>query len=142
MNSISTVFTMDILKRFGWSPAGTVGELRMARIVTLMVGVFTTLGAVLLLQRQTTILETVGSLTAKFVGPITGVFFLGVLARRCRVLGAAVGMLAGAAAGWLVEWNPVAQRVNWMWIAPCSTIITFTVGWAVSLLTPKLREAK
>jgi len=64
-------------------------------------------------------------------GALLGVFLLGVLTRRANQSGAMVGMLCGFASE-LYIW--LGTRVPWTWYVAIGTVVTFTVGYAASVL--------
>src|SRR5205814_7855092 len=77
-------------------------------------------------------------------GALLGVFLLGVLTRRANESGTLVGMACGLALNiylWLGA-NSVARllgtRIAYTWFVPIGTIVTFSIGYAVSLLLAKL----
>ncbi len=63
-------------------------------------------------------------------GALLGVFLLGVLTRRANQTGAMVGMAFGFVAE-LYLW--LDTRVPWTWYVAIGTVITFVVGYVVSL---------
>jgi len=69
-------------------------------------------------------------------GALLGVFLLGVLTRRANQNGAMIGMLCGFVIE-LYIW--LGTRVPWTWYVAIGTVVTFAVGYAVSLM---LTEAK
>src|SRR5262249_22539179 len=76
-------------------------------------------------------------------GALLGVFLLGVLTRRATEGGALVGMACGLALNiylWLGA-SSVARilgtRIAFTWLVPIGTVVTFTIGYAVSVLIAK-----
>ena len=76
-------------------------------------------------------------------GALLGVFLLGVLTRKANEGGALVGMACGLALNiylWLGA-NSVARvlgtRIAYTWLVPIGTIVTFSIGYAVSLIITK-----
>ncbi len=138
LNSFATVGIMDLYRRWA-RDLSEAHLLRMGRLFTLVAGVLATLGAVFVSGMQSTVIETVGKLASTFIGPISGMFFLGVLTRRANTFGLLVGAFCGLTTSILVAWTPISQDVNWMWTAPASSAVTFSVGYAVSLLRPEAK---
>jgi SSS family solute:Na+ symporter len=64
-------------------------------------------------------------------GALLGVFLLGVLTRRANQSGAMVGMLFG----FVTELCLLYTKVPWTWYVVIGTVVTFGVGYAVSLMT-------
>ena len=136
LNSFATVGIMDLYRRWA-RDLSEAHLLRMGRLFTLVAGVLATLGAVFVSGMQSTVIETVGKLASTFIGPISGMFFLGVLTRRANTFGLLVGSFCGLTASTLVAWTPIGQDINWMWTAPASSAVTFLVGYVASLLRPE-----
>jgi len=138
LNSFATVGVMDLYKRHfaKTSEPSDAGLLSLAKILTLISGMLVTLLAVWVSTRETNIVRTVGELASKFIGPITGIFLLGVLTKRGNVVGVFVGALGGLVVAILFHTAPMKENVNWMWTAPLTCLTTFVVGYIVSLATP------
>jgi len=64
-------------------------------------------------------------------GALLGVFLLGVLTRRANQAGAMVGMLFGFVTE-LYLW--LDTKVPWTWYVAIGTVVTFGVGYVVSLM--------
>jgi len=86
--------------------------------------------AVLALNRVGHVVEVGLQIASVAYGALLGVFLLGVLTRRANQAGAIVGMLCGLAAE-LYIWR--YTTVPWTWYVAIGTLITFTVGYGVSL---------
>jgi len=138
LNSFAAVGVMDLYKRH-FDRARHMSErglLTLARAITFVCGVLVTLVAIWISRKETNIVETVAALQSKFIGPITGIFFLGILTRRANTTGVVVGALAGLVVAFLFDVAPMKENVNWMWTAPMTCLTTFAVGYAVSLAAP------
>ena len=79
-------------------------------------------------------------------GALLGVFLLGILTRRATENGAIVGMACGLALN-LYLWLGADQFARWAgfriaytWLVAIGTIVTFAVGYGVSLLTTPSAE--
>ena len=76
-------------------------------------------------------------------GALLGVFLLGVLTRRATEGGAIVGMVCGLALNiylWLGSASVariLGTRIAYTWLVPIGTIVTFAIGYAVSVLITK-----
>jgi len=136
LNSFATVGVMDLYRRhFGGANRNERHNFLVAKMFTLVCGILATLAAVWISTFQTTILQTLIALASKFIGPISGIFMLGALTKRANLAGALVGPLCGLAVAFLADLPAVAQRVNWLWTAPLSSLVTFLVGYSISTLT-------
>jgi solute:Na+ symporter, SSS family len=86
--------------------------------------------AVLSLHKVGRVIEVGLQIASIAYGALLGVFLLGVLTRRANQRGAMVGMLCGFLTElyvWL--WTPVP----WTWWVAIGTIVTFTIGYGVSM---------
>jgi Na+/proline symporter len=86
--------------------------------------------ALLALQKVGRVVEVGLQIASVAYGALLGVFLLGVLTKRANQLGAIVGMLFGFSTE-LYLWR---THVPWTWWVMTGTIVTFSVGYATSLL--------
>ena len=138
LNSFSTVAVMDLYRRLG---AGRFqGEqqcLRMAQIFTVLFGATLTAVAVWVSTLHRPILEVISQIASMFIGPITGIFLLGVLTKRGNILGVLAGTPGGLLVSFLLNyWGVLTEKVNWMWTAPFSCAATLLIGYFVSVFFP------
>jgi len=90
--------------------------------------------AVLSLHKVGRVVEVGLQIASVAYGALLGVFLLGVLTRRANQPGAIVGMLCGFGVE-LYVW--LGTRVPWTWYVLIGTVVTFAVGYAVSLISEK-----
>ena len=110
--------------------------------MTLVCGVAVIFGAIWISRRGTDIVETIATLAAYFIGPITGIFLMGALTRRANVVGVLVGAIAGLAVAVLYHfWPTFTDNVTWVWVAPITCFTTFGVGYVASIATPGVGSA-
>jgi len=126
LNSLTTVFVSDFYTRFKQREA----NVKLARTVTLIIGVFSTvlacLGGLLgnILEAATTIINFFG-------GALVGVFLLGMLSRKAGPKGALTGFVVGFA---LVLYVAGFTDISYMWYSAFGGITTCLVGYTVSAL--------
>jgi Na+/proline symporter len=83
------------------------------------------------------------SIASVAYGAMLGVFLLGILTKRANARGALVGMVCGLALNLFLWLAPEATRkltgftIAWTWYVTLGTIVTFSVGYAVSLMATK-----
>ena len=134
MHSIATAWTNDFQRKI--TPGRSDRDyLRMARIVTVLAGVFGTVAAVALASYE---IESLFFLFQEILGLLTsglvGVFLLGIFSRRAS--GPAV--LAGALAGTLaLAWVGKATSLHFYLYPVVGIGTTVLVGAALSLLRPQ-----
>lgn len=129
LNSLTTVFMSDFYNRF----KETEGSVSLARLVTVIIGLVSTILASLggylgnVLEAATTIINFFG-------GALVGLFLLGMLNKRAGSKGALAGFILGflavlAAASW--------TNVSYMWYSAIGGTITFLTG---SIVSPLLKD--
>ena len=134
IHSVSTAFIVDHLRRFRKTVGSPARELKIARIVTVVVGIIAVGGAFLAAAGERSILETLVTWLGYFAGPLLGLFLLGLCSTRGNEPGALIGVGAGFAlvvAGVLLD-----PRTNWgvhpLWLAPAAAAVTFLIGLLAS----------
>jgi len=109
-------------------------RLQLSRLATLAWALVLFGLAVLSLHKVGRVVEVGLQIASVAYGALLGVFLLGVLTRRANQTGAMVGMLGGFGVE-LYVW--LGTRVPWTWYVLIGTVVTFTVGYAASLLQEK-----
>jgi SSS family solute:Na+ symporter len=133
LNSFSTVVAVDLYRDLFKPEASDQNSLLVAKIFTAGSGVIITALGLLVSLAHTSIIETINSLLSIFIGPITAMFFLGVLTRRANIVGLLIGVAAGLVCSSLLQWTSLGNEINWLWLAPFGCGVTFVVGYVVSL---------
>jgi SSS family transporter len=129
LNSLASTSVMDFLRPH--LPARDENDfLRLARYATLLWGVVL-LGVGLLARNWGSVLEAGLSIASILYGGLLGVFLLGLLTRQATETGALIGMLAGFAAMLAVK---ATNFVAWTWFVLIGSTVTFSVGYAASLM--------
>jgi SSS family transporter len=130
LNSLSSSTIMDLLLRFR-PQTDERARMRFSRLATVFWAMVLFGLALLALQKVGRVVEVGLQIASVAYGALLGVFLLGVLTRRANQRGAMVGMLFGFSIGlYLWQWT----HVPWTWWVPIGTTVTFTVGYAASLL--------
>jgi SSS family transporter len=133
LNSFSTVGAVDLYRELVKPDATDKHYLFVAKILTGVSGIIVTALGLLVSLSHTTILQTINSLLSIFIGPITAMFFLGVLTRRANIVGLIIGVVTGLLFGGLLQWTSLGNDVNWLWLAPFGCVTTYVVGYLASL---------
>ena len=133
MNSVAAAITTDFHERF--SPrARRKNNLRLARTVTILLGVIGTSTAALMASYE---VKSLWDLFLRFIGlfggSLAGVFALGIFTTRTNGAGALVGALAGVIAVFATQQY---TAVHFFLYAGVGIVVCFGVGYAVSLVTP------
>ncbi len=134
MNSISTAFTTDFIRRFD-RIGSEKGYLNLARILTVLFGMLGTGFALLLAYAD------IKSLWDSFIGilgllggAMCGLFMLGILTARANGKGAVTGAITGALCLWLVQQY---TEVSFLLYASIGILATFVIGWMASMVFEK-----
>ncbi len=107
-------------------------RMRLSRLATICWAVIL-FALALASRRGGPVLEMGLSIASVAYGAMLGVFLLGALTRRANQNGALAGMVCGLGVE-LYLW--AATHVAWTWWVAVGTVVTFVVGYAVSLLFP------
>lgn len=133
MNSIATALVTDFYARF--TPHATdESKMKLARRLTLLLGVVGTLVAVLMAAFEIKSLWDVFlQVMGLFGGGLAGVFALGIFTRRAHGRGALVGVIASAILLFLIQRY---TRVHFFLYAPVGVLTCLFTGYLASLLIP------
>jgi SSS family transporter len=129
LNSLASTTVVDFYRPFIKKDASPEEQLRISRWATVFWGFAMAVLAVLSRGVQS-VLEAGLTIASITYGCMLGVFLLGVLTRRANEAGSIAGMIAGLAAMLSIwKWGGIA----WTWYVLIGTVITFTIGYLVSL---------
>jgi SSS family solute:Na+ symporter len=145
LNSIATLFTLDIYKR--WRPRASEKRLTfVGRLVTLVAMAVAILWSPLISHFQS-LFQGITAVICYIAPPITAVFLWGVLWRRASAAAARITLMAGSALGlvvFLLDW--FKDRTGWTLPAMLATFYLFVVCSAilvfVSLRHPHVHTAE
>lgn len=133
MNSVATVLVTDFYRRFRPAAADR-GALRLARALTLLLGVLGTGSAVwMALRHDPSMWDQHTKIVGLLGGGMAGLFALGVFTRRANALGAVVGLAASTAILYAVQRS---GRVHFFLYSAVAIGSCFAIGWAASWLAP------
>jgi SSS family transporter len=135
LNALSSTSIMDFYLRFR-PQASERTRMQVSRLSTVVWALLLFAIALLSLHKVGRVIEVGLQIASVAYGALLGVFLLGVLTRRATERGAMLGMLLGFS----VELYLWGTRVPWTWWVLIGTVITFTIGYASSLATGKMRR--
>jgi len=129
MNSAATAWSVDIHFRFGWSK--NVDQLKIARIVTLVVGVLGISFAVMMATMDVMSLwDEFQKILGIVMGGLGGLFSLGMLTRKANAAGAIAGLVGSS----LIQiWLSNTNHVHLLFLAATGFISCFVIGYVTSL---------
>jgi Na+/proline symporter len=131
INSMTTVFVKDIYERYFYKGKGEA-SLKMSMTISAVIGVIVIF--VVLFGFSGTVksvLDVVGKYISYFSGPAAGSFLLAMFTMKANDKGVATGFIVGVPA---VFWIAKLLGTSWLWNPAIGCLITFVVGYAVSLL--------
>ena len=97
MHSVATIWVTDVFARFR-PQSSDRSRLRLARLLTLLLGVFAVGAAVWLASADVRSLwDQFWAIVGLFIGGLSGLFVLGIFTRRASAAGAMVGAIASGA---------------------------------------------
>jgi Na+/proline symporter len=133
MNSISTAYITDIHQRF--KPGMSDQKyLRIAKQVTILVGIFGTTSAMVIAALNVQFLfDLFQEVLGMMGGSLAGVFILGIFTKRTNAPGAVCGVMAGVIVVWLVRHN---TDISLYLYGAVGVITCVMVGYFMSFFFP------
>ncbi len=139
INSCTTAFMVDFWRRLKHGQvrvpkAAEVGQeaaqdLRMARCLTLGIGVLVTFVACFVGELGT-IIQIANKVVNSFCGPMFAIFLLGMFTRRARPQGVCIGAGVSFAVMWYFTFF---TKLNFLWPSTLGLLIALGVGYGASL---------
>ncbi|MGX1926707.1 sodium:solute symporter [Vibrio sp. NH-7] len=126
-NSMATVATFDLYKRFVRKNASDKHYEHVARKMSLLAAALVIIPALLAVSNES-VLKTIASLTSIFVGIRLGSFVLGLFWSSANEK----GVIAGSIASVIVVFVARFMDIAWPWFAPLGTLVFLVVGVQVS----------
>lgn len=136
LNSLSTICTIDLYKRWVRGSASEDHYAKFSRWMAATLGVVVAMIALAMINLRS-ILYTSGTLVSYVTGPLLGVFLLGILFRKSHGKGVAFGVILSVIAtlfvgeGLKILWG---YRVAFSWVTLFGIFTTMAFGYAASLL--------
>ncbi|MGB7414169.1 MAG: sodium/solute symporter, partial [Thermosynechococcaceae cyanobacterium] len=133
LHSLSTCIVVDFYQRYAKQQKGEAYYLKVARIWIVIWGIVGILSAFYAASTGESLLPFLVEYTAMFLGPLLGLFLMGVLFPRINAMGAFYGVLVsvaflaiGSTYGWL-SFPPI-------WRSAISAPLAVLFGYGISLL--------
>jgi len=140
VNSVSTVITVDFYQRRRGKDASDMASLRFAKVLGLALGLTATVLALFVGNIEGNIVEVTNKSTSCVVGPLFGLFALGMFTRRANQFGAiagpAVGFVVGLVMTFSGQWFGDRYNISFMWLIVSPVIVTLVAGYLASYLRP------
>lgn len=142
LNSMASTTVRDFYLPYVRPGASEAQQLRIGRAFTIVWGI-AQMAVAVLAQGVDSALQAGLAALGYASGPTVGAFLLGVLTRTATSAGTMLGMVTGLvvslSVGLLAPQVLGVPGVAWTWNVAVGTIVTFTVGWALSQM---LRPAR
>lgn len=126
-NSMATVATFDLYKRFVKKDESKQHYEKVARKMSLLAAVSVVLPALFAVSNES-VLKTIASLTSIFVGIRLGSFLLGLFFKKANEKGVIVGSILSMVAVFVAHQADIA----WPWYAPLGTFVFLVAGLLTS----------
>ncbi len=134
LNSVATALVTDFYARLG-GRADEHGRLRLARLLTVLVGAFATLAALGLAElEQRSLWDAYNSLVGLAASGLAGLFALGIFTRRAHGAGALVGAIASAVVLYFLQRH---TDIHFFLYAGIGILTCMVVGWLASQVLPE-----
>jgi len=140
VNSVSTVITVDFFQRWSKTKRSDATSLRFAKVLGLGLGLTATFLALFVGNIEGNILVVTNKSTSCVVGPLFGLFALGMFTRRANQFGAIAGPTVGFVVGLVMtfsgQWFGEAYDISFMWLIISPVIVTLVAGYLLSFIQP------
>ncbi len=130
INSLSTVVVNDFVRPL-WGRRTSGQEMALARVITVVLGIFATLTAVYA-ARIGGIVTMWMRVMGLFSAPVLAIFVLGLFTRRACFSGWLIGALGGMGLTLYLQWACKEQLME-IWHFPISFLVTTVIGYLASL---------
>src|SRR5690348_859113 len=137
LNSLASSSMIDFARARGVDLKDPGAQLRRSRQWTIFWGVLLGLFGMINWGPVLVAGLTIASIT---YGSLLGTFLLVIWNRRATARGAITGMIAGLVGMAIIQWQ-FRSHLAWTWYVLTGTIITFSVGSLVSLISPNREGA-
>jgi len=138
INALTTATTVDFYKRWLRPDREDTHYVRVGRLGTIGWGTLCTIGA-LYANRLGPLINAFNKINAFIGGPLLGIFLLGMLSRRAKGTPAVIGGVVALVVVSVLNWT---TNISFFYHALIGVLITFTVGYVLSLRGPRPSREK
>lgn len=142
LNAISSVISSDLLGRFGRRSRSETERLRIARWLTVILGLLTLLAARYIAYVPGNLVAVTAKTNGLFVGPIAGLFLMALFVPFATTAGTIAGAVCGfAAAVFVAYWDVLigGAPLSFQWIIAAALAVHLAVGAAWSATERSIR---
>jgi SSS family solute:Na+ symporter len=127
---MATVTTIDFYQKFFRKNASPEHYLKASRWFTFLWALLMVVPAMLFVKSGGSVLETLSKIGSFFVGAKLAMFGLGFFSKHATERGLIIGVAAGFAVLWYVEFN---MEIAWPWYCPIGGVVSIVVAWVASI---------
>ena len=138
LNSMATVTTIDFYQKFFRRDGSPEHYLKASRWFTLFWAVFTVVPAIMFMSSAGSVIEILSKVGSFFVGAKLAMFGLGFFSKHTTERGLIVGVVAGFAALFYVEFN---MDIAWPWYCALGGIVSIVVAWSASVILDGFQDS-
>jgi len=138
LNSMATVTTIDFYQKFFKKEGSPEHYLKASRWFTLFWAVFTVVPAMMFMSSAGSVIEILSKVGSFFVGAKLAMFGLGFFSKHTTERGLIVGVVAGFAALFYVEFN---MDIAWPWYCALGGIVSIVVAWSASVILDGFQDS-
>jgi SSS family solute:Na+ symporter len=145
MNSSCSVVTVDFIDRFRRNKEAEIDHVRLAKYVSVAVGVIVVVLSSGVGMVQGNLLEVAFKVVNLLTAPLFGLFFMAMFVRWASVpgtlIGAAFGVVVVVAINYWKEFTG-SEGISFLWAMPLSLIVQVAVGMVASAVFPRKTEPR
>jgi SSS family solute:Na+ symporter len=131
LNSMATVTTVDFYQKYLRKDMTDAHYLGASRFFTFAWGVLIVLPALLFMNSDGSVLQTLSKVGSFFVGAKLAAYGLGFYSRHTTERGLLVGIVAGFLCLWFVA---ETSDIAWPWYCAIGGVVSVSVAWLASVL--------
>ncbi len=144
INSSALSIINDFVLRLRKNPVSEVGQVRLAKLISIGIGVIIVLLSLVIGNVKGNLLELTYKTINLLVAPLFVPFFMAMFISRARPLGTFIGTLLAGVTAALISFSQelFGVPISFLWIIPGSFLVGFVVSYLLSLVPPGGRPAE
>lgn len=131
LNSVSTVVSEDIIKRFNFNFLGQLNELQKIKVLSYVIGVIVMLLSLFVGNVEGNLIDVINKVVNLFVAPLFVLFFMAFFVKRANSNSTFIAGLVSISTGIAIAFFGLFG-ITVLWILPMSMIVGIVVGLTLS----------
>jgi len=131
LNSVSTVVSEDIIKRFNFNFFGNLNELQKIKVLSYVIGVIVMLLSLFVGNVEGNLIDVINKVVNLFVAPLFVLFFMAFFVKRANSNSTFIAGLVSISTGIAIAFFGLFG-ITVLWILPMSMIVGIVVGLTLS----------